>query len=64
MIDLLTKRLANSGCKVLHAQDSADVLVVQTEVSCVENLSTSLIGYDTNLVVLLLYHAKLDALDI
>ena len=63
-IDLLTERLANSGCKVLHAQDDADVLVVQTSVSCAETSSTTLIGNDTDLLVLLLYHAKLDACDI
>ena len=64
LIDLLTERLANSECKVLHAQDSADVLAVKTEVSCVETLSTTLIGYDTSLLVLLLYYTKLNAFDI
>ena len=63
-INLLAERLANSGCKVLHAQDDADVLVVQTAVSCAETSSTTLIGNDTDLLVLLLYHAKLDACDI
>ena len=63
-INLLAERLANSGCKVLRAQDDADVLVVQTAVSCAETSSTTLIGNDTDLLVLLLYHAKFDACDI
>ena len=63
-IGLLTERLANSGGQVLHAQDDADVLVVQTALSCAETLSTTLIGNDTDLLVLLLYHTKLDACNI
>ena len=63
-INLLAERLANSGCKVLRAQDDANDLVVQTAVSCAETSSTTLIGNDTDLLVFLLYHAKLDACDI
>ena len=60
-IDLPTERLANSGLKVLHAHDDADVLLVQTAVSCAETSSTTLSGNDNDLLVLLLYHIKLDA---
>ena len=62
--DLLTEKLANSEWKVLHAQDDVNVMVVQTAVSCAETLSTTLIWNDTGLLVLLLYHTKLDAYDI
>ena len=60
-IDLLTERLANSGCKVQHAQDDARVLVVRTSVSCAETLLPNLIRNDTNILVLLQYHARIDA---
>ena len=51
----------NLRSQVLYAQDDTDVFVVQTAVRCAETLSTDLIGNDNDLLVLLLYHAKLDA---
>jgi len=60
-IDLLTEKLVSSGCKVLHAQNVANVLVVQTAASYAETLSTTLIWYYTILLIFLQYDAKLDA---
>ena len=63
-INLLTEKLANTGCKVPHAQDDLDILVVETVVNDAETLSNNMIGNETDLLVLLLNNLKLDAWDI
>ena len=42
-------------------EEDADLLILLTAVKLAENSSTVLIGDDTNLLVLLCYHAKLNA---
>ena len=46
-------------CKVYHALGDADVLIVQKTVESARVVDTVLVGDDTNLLVLLCYHASL-----
>ena len=56
-IFLLSDELEKSGCKILHAKGDADLLIVQTALESAETSDTVLIGDDTDLLVLLCYHA-------
>ena len=57
-IKMLGKKLRSSGFRVFHTDGDADVLIVKTanEVSQIAN--TAVVGDDTDLLVLLLYHAR------
>ena len=57
----LSDNLERAGCSVDHAKDDADVLIVLTAVASARHKETVLIGDDTDLLVLLLHHAELDA---
>jgi hypothetical protein len=57
-IHLLTGKLEQSGCEVHQARGGADVLIVKTAVACADKQDTVLIGNDTDLLVLLCFHAK------
>lgn len=46
-------------CKVYHALVDADVLIVQKTVESARVVDTVLVGDDTDLLVLLCYHASL-----
>ena len=63
-ISLLTENLAKTECKIPHAQDDLDILVVETAVNDAETLSNNMIGNETDLLVLLLNSLNLDACDI
>ena len=52
------------GCIVDHAKYDADVLIVLTAVASTRHKETVLIGDDTDLLVLLLHHAEIDARDV
>ena len=56
-IDMLGRRLELNGCKVLHAEGDADLLIAQTAVESSRTNPTTLIGDDTDLLVLLCHHA-------
>ena len=58
---MLGDHLRESGCKVLHATGDADVLIAQTVVNCAAVGATNLVGEDTDLLVLLCYHARWDS---
>ena len=58
-IFMLSRCLEENGCNTIHAEADADVLIVQTAVKCAENRDVALIGEDTDLLVLLCYHANL-----
>ncbi|GFR96725.1 hypothetical protein ElyMa_004459100 [Elysia marginata] len=51
--------LKKNGCQVLHAEGDADTLIVNTSVTCAVNVTTVVIGENTDLLVLLLHHADL-----
>jgi len=47
-----------SGCEIHEARGDADVLIVQTVLKSATEQETVLVGDDTYLLVLLIYHAK------
>ena len=61
LIDYLSDNPERAGCSVDHAKDDADVLIVLTAVASARHKETVLIGDDTDLLVLLLHHAEMDA---
>ena len=63
-IQYIRDNLERAGCIVDHAKDDADVLIVPTTVASVLRNETVLIGDDTDLLVLLLPHAEMDALEV
>lgn len=56
LIELLGEVLQEAGCEVFHAQADADVLIVQKAIESANSKDTVLVGDDTDLLVLLLYH--------
>ena len=55
-IKLLTSHLEESGCTVRQAEDDADFLITIIALQLAENGVTTVIGDDTDLLVLLCYH--------
>ena len=56
LIELLGEVLQEAGCEVFHAQADADVLIVQKAIESANSKDTVLVGDDSDLLVLLLYH--------
>ena len=63
-INLLAEKLRIAGCNVLQAPGDADLLIVQTAVQEARTRTTVLVGDDTDLLVLLIYHGQMDASDL
>jgi len=63
-IFMLSAKLEKSNCKTYHAPADADLLIVQKAVSSATTSTTILVSDDTDLMVLLCYHASLDSHDI
>ena len=59
-IILLSARLEQMGCQVSHARGDADMLIVKTAIQSASTSSTVLVGDDTDLLILLCFHAPLD----
>ena len=59
-INLLSKNLELAGYSTRHAKGDADVMIVDTEITKARDQTTVLVGEDTDLLVLSLYHAELD----
>ena len=57
-IYLLSDKMSTNGIKTEHANADADLLIVLTAVQCSMSRPTVLIGDDTDLLVLLCYHAS------
>ena len=55
---MLGKKLQRSGFRVFHADDDADVLIVNKAIEVSQTANTAVIGDDTDLLVPLLYHAR------
>jgi len=55
---LLSQRLERAGCEIHQARGDADTLIVETAVTSASTQETVLVGDDTNLLVLLIHHAK------
>ena len=56
-IDIFSSKLQEHGVKSLNAESDADLLIVQTAVDSAANSATTVIGEDTDLLVLLCLHA-------
>ena len=54
-------QLPGKKSKVYHARGDADVLIVQKAVELATLMDTALVGEDTDLLILLCYHANLDS---
>jgi hypothetical protein len=63
-INLLSEKLLNAGCNVIQAPDDADLLIVKTAVESAKSNSTVLVGDDTDLLVLMIYHGDIDGKDL
>lgn len=57
LINLMTEELEKKGCTVINASGDADVDIVKAAVKASEHHPTTLIGEDTDLLILLLYYA-------
>jgi hypothetical protein len=64
LINLISDSLRKKGCHVVHAEGDADVDIVKATVEVSASKSTTLIGEDTDLLVLLLYHTTKDCKDL
>ena len=58
IIDLISEKLRGKGCKVINATGDADVPIVKAAVLSSLTCSTTLIGEDTDLLVLLLHYMQ------
>ena len=58
-INLLSAKLMEKNCRTYHATGDVDLLIMQKSVESAMN--TVLIGDDTDLLVLLIYHASLES---
>ena len=57
---MLSEKFKSIGYSVLQAPRDADVMIANTAVAKARAMNTVLIGDDTDLLVLLLYHGELD----
>ena len=59
-VNMLGETLEKNNCKSYYASADADLLMVKKAVESATTMKTVLVGDDTNLLVLLCYHASLD----
>ena len=57
LINLITKQMKKKGCTVFNTTGDADVEIVKAAVKASEHHTTTLVGEDTDLLMLLLYYA-------
>ena len=58
---MLGQSLEHVGCETRHAKGDADVLIVETTIHSAVSCETTLVGDDTDLLVLLCFHGKEDS---
>jgi len=58
---MLSKALQLTNCETYHASGDADLLIVQKAVQSAVSTNTVLVGEDTDLIVLLCYHASIES---
>ena len=63
-IFMLNEELQRKNCETHHATGDADLLIIQKTVESATVTNTVLVGDDTDLIVLLCYHASLEYHDI
>ena len=59
-INLFADQLERAGISTDNAKGEADVLIVENVVESAKTFATVLVGDDTDLIILLLYHVNLD----
>ena len=59
-LSLLRSFLEKAGCSTIHAKADADVPIVETAVQVAKSTTAVLVGDDTDLLGLLLYHVDMD----
>ena len=59
-VNMLGETLEKNNCKSYYASADADLRMVKKAVESATTMKTVLVGDDTNLLVLLCYHASLD----
>ena len=64
LIELMTYELKNKWCSVINASGDADVDIVKTLVESSHSQSTTMIGEDTDLLILSLHYADTHAKDL
>ena len=64
LINLIGDRLQRRGCHVIHAEGDADLDIAKAAITMSLSKSTTLIGEDTDLLVLLLYHSPEECKDL
>ena len=57
-VDMLGKHLELAGYNVLHAENDADTLIVKTALTLSQEKSVTVVADDTDILILLLYHAQ------
>ena len=63
-IFMLSRELEKNNCKTYYASGDADLLIVQKAVQSATTSNTVLVGDDSDLIVLLCYHAKFESHDL
>jgi hypothetical protein len=63
-INMLSGHLQKKNCQTYHAPGDADLLIVQKAVESATTTNTVLIGDDTDLLILLIYHTNLESHDL
>ena len=63
-IFMLSRELEKNNCKTYHASGDADLLIVQKAIQSATTSNTVLVGDDTDLIVLLCYHAEFESRDL
>lgn len=61
MINLISGKLKDKGCEVIHAHGDADVDIVKAATASAKRRDTTLVGEDTDLLILLLHYAEGDS---
>ena len=61
---ILSQALQNAGCVTHHSDGDADLLIVKTAIVSARTKTTVLAGDDTDLLVLLCYHASKEGCDL
>ena len=64
LITMIAGRLENKGCHVVHAEGDEDVDIVKAAITMSSFQSTTLLGEDTDLLVLLLFYAESSSHDL
>ena len=60
-INMLSEKLVETNIRTYQASEDADLLIVQKAVESASRVDTVLVGDDTDLLVLLIYHGRLDS---